>query len=155
MSPIPQAPLEYYGTSIIPGKAAGNGGWIGRSPPEMPVVRRPVVEKARREEKIVARVEIMEVPQVVLIPATPGEISGREKERRLLRGVSRREGEYSGKGKERESGWEEAEAGSWWDFGNGRFWVVFVGGWIDTLVSVFQDFCFSFANSYLQISSGG
>jgi hypothetical protein len=98
MSPIPQTPLEYYGTAVRPG-GSGNRGWIGRAPPEMPITKAPVrkkksVEKEKKEERDV------EVPRVVLIPATPGEISEKEREkRRWLRGDSRREGEGSGSGK--------------------------------------------------------
>lgn len=49
----------------------------------------------------------MEIPRVVLIPATPAEISEKErKRRRWLRGDFRSEGDSSGngKGKQREVG---------------------------------------------------
>lgn len=100
MSPIPQTPLEYYGTAVRPGEG-GNRGWIGRAPPEMPVTKAPLLKKNKSEEKVDE--EIVEVPRVVLIPATPAEISEKERERRRwLRGDSRRGGEGSagGKGKD-------------------------------------------------------
>jgi hypothetical protein len=91
MSPIPQTPLEYYGTAALPG-GAGRRGWIGRAPPEMPITKAPM--KVKKEEKE------MQIPKVVLVPATPSEISDKERERRRwLRGDSRREGEGSGSGK--------------------------------------------------------
>lgn len=79
MSPIPQKPLEYYGTAARPG-AGGNREWIGRAPPEMPVVKQPLMKKVKSEEKV--KVDEMKVPRVVLIPATPSEISENERERR-------------------------------------------------------------------------
>lgn len=104
MSPIPQTPLEYYGTAARPG-AGGNRGWIGGAPPDMPVVKGPLVKKVKSEEKVKAGE--VEVPRVVLIPATPSEMSEKERERRRwLRGNSRMEGEGrgNGKGKMREGG---------------------------------------------------
>lgn len=95
MSPIPQTPLEYYGTAALPG-GSGNRGWIGRAPPDMPVTKAPLKSK-KSEEKVKMGMGDVEVPRVVLVPATPSEISEKERERRRwLRGDSQREGEGSG-----------------------------------------------------------
>ncbi|KAF2432441.1 acid protease [Tothia fuscella] len=64
LSPIPQTPVEFYGAAAVPG-SAGQRGWIGRAPPDL--------------------------PRVVLVPATPISPTPGERERsRWLKGHSGR-----------------------------------------------------------------